>query len=62
MMAERPTVAELRQRIRVRGAADPGETAAAAVRAERDGREALVAEGAPARRGKAATSGPRKTA
>jgi plasmid stability protein len=39
-VGQRPTIEELRQRIAVRERVEPGEPAAAAVRAERDAREA----------------------
>jgi len=38
-VAERPTMEELRDRIRARGRAEPGESAAEAIRAERASRE-----------------------
>jgi plasmid stability protein len=38
--AERPTLAELRERIGARGRAETGEPAATAIRSERDAREA----------------------
>jgi plasmid stability protein len=42
-VAERPTVEDLRQRIALRVPVTPGESAASAVRAERDAREAQLA-------------------
>jgi hypothetical protein len=43
-VGERPTIEELRQRIAVRERVETGETAAAAIRAERDASEAQPEE------------------
>lgn len=57
-LAERPTLAELRQRIAARERVRPGEAAAAAIRAEREAREAQFGKAAAARHGK--RSAPRR--